>query len=118
MRCAEPVQSVTVSPIGDFVYIGGNFTFIDDTPVATTPFGTYVLLLSLNVSESSIRPEHFIMPHKFHRFRIDGPAFPPEQAWQISGAFGILGIAVAEQISMAGLKGRIVDGLVRFSVIE
>ena len=59
MRCAEPVQSVTVSPIGDFVYIGGNFTFIDDTPVATTPLGTNASWLSLNVVESSIRPEHF-----------------------------------------------------------
>jgi len=50
--------------------------------------------------------------------------FLPEQAWQITGAFGIWGIAAAEdsiwvagQISSTGSNGRTMDGLARFPAL-
>jgi len=64
-------------------------------------------------------------PYKFHSFRIDDPTFPPEQAWQIGGAFGIWGIAAGEdgiwlagQMFSAGSNERVIDGLVRFPALD
>ena len=212
---AAPVQSVTVSPDASTVYVGGNFRYIDGTPVETTPQGLDISILTLNASDGSVRPERFapfvnnstkavvvhdivvtefyviiawggpnflsfhaldgtrlqqynakgdvqalqvvgdhvfvghhgeffgflpntippeavlslepeiIESYKFHSFRIDDPTFPPEQAWQITGKFGVWGIAAAEdsvwiagQISRAGSNGRTVDGLARFPAID
>jgi|GEM_PF-882766 len=212
---SAPVQSVTVSPDEHTVYVGGNFGFIDGTPVGRTPRDKKVSLLSLDASDGAVRPERFspdtgnnskaafvhdiavtefyvivawggpnhltfhslagdllrqhdskgdvqvlqvvgdhvfvghhgeffgssqdpvppeaiesldprvIVPYKLHSFRIDDGSFENEQAWRISGAFGVWGIAAAEdsiwvagQMFLAGTNDRSVDGLVRFSAID
>jgi len=211
---AAPVQSLAVSPTGDTVYVGGNFRFIEDTPVLITPPGGRVSMLPLSAIDGSVLPERFIadvdnvskgltahdiavtefyviiawggpnivsfhsfdgtrlqqyrakgdvqalqvvgdhvfvghhgefigsrmdpnppeavvsldpeiiVPFKIHSFRIDDPSFLPEQTWQITGPFGVWGIAVAEdalwvagQISLAGSNARPVDGLVKFPAL-
>ncbi len=211
---AAPVQSLAVSVSGDIVYVGGNFRFINDIPVLTTPQNQRVSMLSLSALDGSVLPERFfafvgsngkgltahdivvtefyviiawggpnyvsfhsldgtrlvqyrakgdvqalqivgnhvfvghhgeffgtldspipqeavvslepeiVLPFKIHSFRIDDPSFLPEQAWQITGAFGVWGIAAAEdsiwvagQISLAGSNDRAVDGLARFPAL-
>lgn len=57
---AAPVQSVTVSPSGDTVYVGGNFRFIDDTPVSTTPQNKRISMLTLSALDGTVQPERFI----------------------------------------------------------
>ena len=56
---AAPVQSITVSPDEDAVYVGGNFTLIDGTPVETTVHGANISMLALNASDGLVRPERF-----------------------------------------------------------
>jgi len=208
---AAPVQSITLSPAGDVVYVGGNFGRIDSTPVDRTPHDKGISMLALEASDGAVRPERFIpnvggntkapavhdiavtefyviiawggpniltfhalsgeqlrqydakgdvqalqvvgdhvfvghhgeyfgssrnpippeavesisprilVPYKFHSFRIDDGSFEVEQAWKISGTFGVWGIAVGEdsiwvagQMFRAGLNDRAIDGLVRF----
>ena len=212
-----PVQSITVSPSGDALYVGGNFGAIDDTTVPLSNQGTTVSMLVLDTSEgASVRAERFtpnvtnnigrpvrardiavtddyvivawggpnfltfhaldgtrlrqydatgdvqalqlagnlvfvghhgeffgdilspipqeavqslnpeiIRPFELHSFRVDDPTFPPEQAWEISGFFGVWGISVAEdsvwvggQIFRAGSSNREIDGLVRFPALQ
>jgi len=216
-----PVQSVTVSPSGEAVYVGGNFTSIDDTDVPRSTENTTVSMLVLDASAgAAVRPEIFtpivdrsvtgsdrkrlrardiavtdnyvivawggpnhltfhsldgtrlrqyratgdvqalqvmgdfvfvghhgeffgdlsnpipaeavqsinpeiIVKFKLHSFRIDDPSFLPEQAWEITGPFGVWGIAASEdsvwvsgQLSTAGSNSRAIDGLVRFPVQE
>ena len=211
---SAPVQSLAVSSGGDIVYVGGNFRFIDGTPVMTTAQNSRISMLSVSALDGSVLPERFyadvgnnakgltahdiavtdfyviiawggpnyvsfhsldgtrlaqyrakgdvqslqvvgdhvivghhgeffntlvnpnppeavvsldpevIKPFKIHSFRIDDPSFLPEQAWEITGAFGVWGIAasadsiwVAGQISLAGSNARAVDGLVRFPAL-
>ncbi len=211
---AAPVQSLAVSPNEDVVYVGGNFQFIDDTPVLTTIQNGRISMLSVSALDGSVLPERFfpdvgnnskgltahdivvtdfyviiawggpnylsfhsldgsrllqyaakgdvqalqvvgdhvfvghhgeyfgsslspipqeavvsleprvLVPFKLHSFRIDDPSFLPEQAWQISGTFGVWGIAAAEdsiwvagQMFQAGSNDRPVDGLVRFPAL-
>jgi len=54
-----PVQSVTLSPSEDTVYVGGFFGSIDDTDTAKTPFGRNISMLSLNTSDGAARSERF-----------------------------------------------------------
>jgi len=211
---AAPVQSLAVSESGDTVYVGGNFRFIDGTPVLTTPKNKRISLLPVSALDGTVLPERFyadvgtngkgltahdivvtefyviiawggpnyltfhsldgtrlvqykakgdvqalqvagdyvfvahhgeffgfldnpipqeavvsldpviVEPFKIHSFRIDDPSFLPEQAWRITGAFGVWGIAAAEdsiwvagQISSAGSNARTVDGLARFPAL-
>ena len=72
----------------------------------------------------SIEPRIFI-PYKFHSFSLDEPGFPPLQAWKISGAFVVWGIAAAEdsiwitgKMFRAGSNDLSVDGLVRFPALD
>ena len=72
----------------------------------------------------SLDPE-IILPFKLHSFRIDDPDFPPEQAWTLTGPFGVWGIAASEdsiwiagQISRAGSNDRSVEGLARFPALD
>ena len=212
---AAPVQSITVSPAADTVYVGGTFNQIDNTPVGTTVHGAEISMLTLNASDGAVRPERFgpfvgnnmrdliahdiavtefyviiawggpnfltfhsldgtrlqqyrgtgdiqalqvvgdhvfvghhgeffgFLPNtippeavvsldpeifvqfRLHSFRIDDPAFLPEQAWETTGRFGVWGIAAAEdsiwiagQISRAGSNDRTVDGLARFPALD
>ena len=56
----SPVQAVTLSPLGDAVYIGGNFTSINGVAVPLTNLGTRVSLLVVDASEgASVRAERF-----------------------------------------------------------
>ncbi len=106
-RAKGDVQALQI--VGDHVFVGHHGEF----------FGT---LEDANPQEAivSLDPE-IVLPFKIHSFRIDDPSFLPEQAWQITGAFGVWGIAAAEdslwvagQIWRAGSNDRSVDGLVRF----
>lgn len=55
-----PVQSVTVSPAGDVVYVGGNFRSIGDTAVPRSNQGTSVSMLAVDTNQSAmVRPERF-----------------------------------------------------------
>jgi hypothetical protein len=103
------VQSLQV--VGDHVIVGHHGEFFNTLANPNPPEAVV-----------SLDPE-VIKPFKIHSFRIDDPSFLPEQAWEITGAFGVWGIAaaadsiwVAGQISKAGSNERAVDGLVRFSV--
>jgi len=212
---AAPVQTVTVSPNGNVVYIGGNFDFIDGTEVDQTPNGANISMLTVNANTGAVRSQRFapfvgnndravvvhdiavtnnyviiawggpnflsfhsldgtrlqnyrgtgdiqalqvvgdrvfvghhgeffgflpnpipqealvsqnpqvIQQFELHSFRLDGPSFPPDQAWPITGRFGVWGIAAAEdsiwvtgQFSRAGTNNRSVDGLVRFPALD
>lgn len=207
----SPVQSVTVSPAGNTIYVGGNFSGINNIDVELTIRGRGIPLLTLDANDGSIvRPERFIpdvsinkplrvrdmavtdnyviiawggpnfmtfhsldgtrlvqyeatgdvqalkvvgdtlfvghhgeffgsmenpvppeavesivpeivIPYKLHSFRIDDPAFPSVQAWQLRGFFGIWGISAADdglwvsgQITAAGPGDEEMNGLVRF----
>ena len=57
---AAPVQSITLSPAGDVVYVGGNFGRIDSTPVERTPQDKGISMLALDASDGAVRPERFI----------------------------------------------------------
>jgi len=101
---------------GDYVFVGhhGEFFFS-----GTSFFGSLEKAIPPEAVQS-INPE-ILEPYKLHSFRIDDGSFEPEQAWKISGAFGVWGLAVDEdsiwiagQIFEAGLNDRPVDGLVRF----
>ncbi len=210
-----PVESVTVSPSGSTVYVGGNFKFVDGTPVSTTPQNMRISMLGLSALDGTVQPERFspnvgnntkgltaydiavtdfyaiiawggpnyvtfhaldgtrlrqykgkgdvqalqvvgnhilvghhgeffdflpnpipqealvsldpeiILPFKLHSFRIDDPEFPPEQAWTLTGPFGVWGIAASEdsiwiagQVSRAGSNDRSVEGLARFPALD
>ena len=216
-----PVQSVSLSPSGDSVYVGGNFTAIDGIDVARSTENTTVSMLVLDADEgAAVRPERFtpivdrsvtgsdskplrardiavtenyviiawggpnhltfhsldgtrlrqyrgtgdvqalqvmgdlvfvghhgeffgdlsnpipleavlsinpeiIVQFKLHSFRLDDPDFQLDQAWEITGPFGVWGIAASEdsiwvsgQLSTAGSDNRAIDGLVRFPVEE
>jgi len=186
---AAPVQSVTVSPNADVVYIGGNFDFIDGTPVAQTPNDANISMLTVNASDGAVRPERFapfvgnnsfhsldgarlqnyrgtgdiqalqvvgdrvfvghhgeffgflpnpipqeavvslnpeiIQQFELHSFRLDNGTFPPDQAWPLTGRFGVWGIAASDdsiwvsgQLSRAGTNDIAVDGLVRFPALD
>ena len=98
---------------GDKVFVGHHGEF----------FGSVANPIPPEAVES-VEPR-ILVPYKFHSFRIDDPSFLPEQAWKISGPFGVWGIApsedsvwVAGDISMAGSNDRAVEGLARFPAIE
>ena len=57
---AAPVQAITISPLGDVVYVGGNFAQIEGTPVAVTAAGRDISLLPLSALDGSVLPERFI----------------------------------------------------------
>ncbi len=57
---AAPVQAITLSPVGDVVYIGGNFAQIEGTAVALTAVGRDVSLLPVSALDGSVLPERFI----------------------------------------------------------
>jgi len=95
--------------LGDHVYVGhhGEFFGSESDPIPPQ-------------AVESIEPR-VLVPYKFHSFRIDDPSFLPEQAWRISGSFGVWGVAASEdsvwvagQISRAGSNQRSVEGLARF----
>lgn len=101
------VQALQV--VGNHVFIGHHGEFFGFLP---NPIPQQALV--------SLEPE-IIDSYRLHSFRIDDGSFEPEQAWQVTGPFGVWGIAVAEdaiwiagQISVAGSNDRRVDGLVRF----
>ena len=55
-----PVQSVTVSPSGNAVYVGGNFTSINGIDVPRSTENTTVSMLVLDASSgAAVRPERF-----------------------------------------------------------
>ena len=212
---SAPVQSLTVSPSGDKIYIGGNFQKIDGIDVSLSTGGGRISMLVVSALDGTVQPERFsadvgtntkgltahdiavtdsyvivawggpnfltfhsldgarlvqyrgkgdvqalqivgnhvfvghhgeffgFLPHqipqesvisfdpqilepfKLHSFRIDDPTFPPEQAWRVTGPFGVWGIAAAEdsvwiagEISSAGTNERPVEGLVRFPALD
>ena len=105
------VQGLQV--VGDHVFVGHHGEF----------FGS---LTNPNPPEAveSIDPE-ILVPFKLHSFRIDDPSFLPEQAWKLSGTFGVWGVVASEDaiwvagnITKAGSNDRSVEGLVRFSALE
>ena len=105
------VQSLQI--VGNHLFVGHHGEFFGSLP---NPIPQEALV--------NLEPE-VLKPFKFHSFRIDDPRFPPEQAWPISGAFGVWGIAAAEdsiwlagQMFKAGLNERPVDGLVRFPALD
>ena len=55
----SPVQSVTLSPSQDVVYVGGFFNRIDSTVTAQTPFGKSIGMFALSTSDGSVLPERF-----------------------------------------------------------
>jgi len=57
---AGPVTAITLSPLDDVVYVGGNFAQIDGTAVDLTAAGRDVSLLPLSALDGSIMPERFI----------------------------------------------------------
>ena len=57
---AAPVQAITISPLGDVVYVGGNFSQAEGTPVAVTVAGRDVSMLPLSSLDGSVLPERFI----------------------------------------------------------
>lgn len=57
---AAPVQSITVSPVGDVVYVGGNYAQIEGTQVAVTAAGRDISMLPLSALDGSVLPERFI----------------------------------------------------------
>jgi len=94
-RAKGDVQALQV--VGDHVFVGHHGEL----------FGTLEEPIPQE-AVVSLDPE-IVLPFKLHSFRIDDPSFLPEQAWQITGAFGVWGISVAEdaiwvagQISQAG----------------
>ena len=58
-RRAAPVQSLAVSTGGDTVYVGGNFKFIDGTPVLYTAQNARISLLAISALDGSVQPERF-----------------------------------------------------------
>ena len=105
------VQSLQI--LGDKVFVGHHGEF----------FGSKENPLPQEAVES-LDPEIFV-PYKFHSFRIDDPQFLPDQEWRISGAFGLWGVAAAEdsvwvagEISRAGSNNRPVEGLARFPAVD
>lgn len=55
-----PVQSITVSPSEDVIYVGGNFRFINGTPVPRTRHDTTISLLAVSTSDDgTVRSERF-----------------------------------------------------------
>jgi hypothetical protein len=110
-RSKGDVQSLQV--VGDHVFVGHHGEFIGFLP---NPIPQEAVI--------SLNPEQF-KPFKLHSFRIDDAQFPPEQAWAITGPFGIWDVAVTEdaiwavgEISLAGSNDRAVEGLVKFPAIE
>ena len=94
---------------GDKVFVGHHGEFFNSVANPIPPEAVV-----------SVEPE-ILVPYKFHSFRIDDPSFLYEQAWRISGPFGVWGIAASEDsvwvagdISMAGSNDRAVEGLARF----
>jgi len=57
---AAPVQAITLSPLGDVVYVGGNFAKVDGTPVPLTDVGFDISLLPLSALDGAVLPERFI----------------------------------------------------------
>ena len=57
---AAPVQAISLSPVGDVVYVGGNFAKIEGTAVALTAAGRDVSLLPVSALDGSVLPERFI----------------------------------------------------------
>ncbi|MBX2883173.1 MAG: hypothetical protein KTR32_24690, partial [Granulosicoccus sp.] len=57
---AAPVQSIATSPSGDVIYVGGNFGFIEGTPVSMTPQNRKISLLPVSALDGSVLPERFI----------------------------------------------------------
>jgi len=110
-RGKSDVQALQV--VGNHVFVGHHGEFFGFLP---NPIPQEAL--------ASLNPE-VIVPYKFHSFRIDGGSFEPEQAWKLTGRFGVWGIAAAEdsiwiagQISVAGSNDRPVDGLVKFPALD
>jgi hypothetical protein len=56
---SAPVQSIAVSTDNDTVYIGGNFKFIDGTPIWYTPQNGRISLLPVSALDGSVKPERF-----------------------------------------------------------
>jgi hypothetical protein len=56
---SAPVQSLTVSPSGDTVYVGGNFEVINSTPVSVTPQNGRISLLAVSALDGTVQPERF-----------------------------------------------------------
>ncbi len=56
---AAPVQSLAVSTTGDTVYVGGNFKFINSTPVMYTAQNSRISLLAISALDGSVQPERF-----------------------------------------------------------
>jgi len=110
-RAKGDVQGLQI--VGHHVFVGhhGEFFGSRSNPVPPEAF-------------VSFDPD-IIEPFKMHSFRIDDPSFEPEQAWSVYGAFGVWGIAAAEdslwlagQIFRAGTSNLPVDGLVRFPALD
>lgn len=110
-RGTGDVQALQV--MGDLVFVGHHGEFFGDL---SNPIPLEAVL--------SINPE-IIVQFKLHSFRLDDPDFQLDQAWEITGPFGVWGIAASEdsiwvsgQLSTAGSDNRAIDGLVRFPVEE
>ena len=110
-RATGDVQALKVA--GDHVFVGHHGEFFGFVPNTIPPEAVV-----------SLDPEVF-EPFKLHSFRIDDPSFPPEQAWNLPGPFGVWDIAVDEEyiwvtgeIMQAGSNERPVEGLARFPAVD
>ena len=56
---SAPVQSLTTSPAGDKVYIGGNFSAINGTPVDLTTQNKRISMLVVSALDGTVQPERF-----------------------------------------------------------
>ena len=57
---AGPVQAITVSPLGDVVYVGGNYSLVNGIPVDQSSAGRDVSMMPLSAVDGSVLPERFI----------------------------------------------------------